>query len=107
MLSTGLLPYRVYLPCCRWNFSLLCNQIEENAVRVFVCRKHPAGIAETDHQDGDAETVMISTMLSHKGKVISRERGQAHQLSVVFREGKQLNPFCGGQQFAARHGFRV
>lgn len=104
MLSARLLPKRVHLPCCRGNIDLFCNQIEENAIRSFVCGKHSAGIAEIDYQDGDAETVMIPTMLPHEEKVTSRECGQAHQLSVVFREGEQLNPFCGGQQLAARHG---
>ncbi len=72
-------------------------------MRTFICGKHLARVAEVDHQNGDAETVVTSTMLPHKGKVIARERDQPNQLALVLWKGEQLKSFCGGQQFAARH----
>lgn len=103
MLPACFLTGCIHLPRVDRYSDLLGNQVNESAVRLFVCGKHLARVVEVDHQNGDAETVVTSTMLPHKGKVIARERDQPNQLALILWEGEQLKSFCGDQQFAAGH----
>ena len=107
MLPACLLTGCIHLPRADRYSDLLSNQANESAMRPFVCEKHLARVAEVDHQKGDAETVVTSTMLPHKDNVIARKRGQTNQLGLVLWEGEKFQALCRGQKLAAGHSWGV
>ena len=71
--------------------------------RTFPFADHSPRKAEISHLHGDAEPIVISSMLANESRVLPVQRVQANQLSSISAEGEPFQALYRRQQLAARH----
>lgn len=59
-------------------------------MRLFARAQHAAGIAQVDHQDRNAEAVVVAPVLTHEREIFFRQGGQTDQFAFILGESDAL-----------------
>ena len=74
MLAAGFVARCIQFPCGGSNRELSGYEFDYRLVWRFLLAQNPSRILEVAHLNGDAETIVVATMLPHESQIRFRQR---------------------------------